>query len=364
MNTVETTVYEQTAPPNSGITANGDHLNAPAAAPPTPGGPIQLIRIDERGRCEPLPEGLEILNALTASKLAVIGIAGLYRTGKSFLLNRLLGLQAGFEIGPTVNPCTKGVWMWGQPVQLAPDYHCILLDTEGLGSTQRSASIDLQIFSLCILLSSSFIYNSLGPIDEEAIDSLHLVLNISQRIQARAGKGGGSSSFASSGGTEETPKSTVSGVASSGDSTTSSSTAAHQKLAQYFPSLLWVCRDFHLQLIDESGQQISPDDYLEAALAAAPPSSTGANPALLKKNKIRELVKLLFRERHVGTELVDRVSTVSGEGWLGFVNELRSSDIPTSWDQVSTSCDQMFQRVAREVPVVDTTFAFRLGRST
>jgi hypothetical protein len=31
-----------------------------------------------------------------------------FRTGKSFLLNRLLGRQDGFAIGSTINPCTKG----------------------------------------------------------------------------------------------------------------------------------------------------------------------------------------------------------------------------------------------------------------
>jgi len=37
----------------------------------------------------------------------------MYRTGKSFLLNRvLLNRQDGFGIGPTVNPWTKGLWIW------------------------------------------------------------------------------------------------------------------------------------------------------------------------------------------------------------------------------------------------------------
>lgn len=38
----------------------------------------------------------------------VITVAGLYRTGKSYLLNRmLLNRSSGFGIGPTVNACTK-----------------------------------------------------------------------------------------------------------------------------------------------------------------------------------------------------------------------------------------------------------------
>jgi len=38
----------------------------------------------------------------------VISVAGLYRTGKSYLLNKmLLNTQNGFGVGPTINPCTK-----------------------------------------------------------------------------------------------------------------------------------------------------------------------------------------------------------------------------------------------------------------
>ena len=81
-------------------------------APAYHSGPLQLVRIDDDGRCHLQDAALSILNQITG-KLAVVGVAGLYRTGKSFLLNRLLGLQEGFDIGPTVNPCTKGLWMWG-----------------------------------------------------------------------------------------------------------------------------------------------------------------------------------------------------------------------------------------------------------
>ena len=44
-------------------------------------------------------------------KIGVIAVAGKYRTGKSFLMNRILlnkkGEKTGFGVGPTINPCTK-----------------------------------------------------------------------------------------------------------------------------------------------------------------------------------------------------------------------------------------------------------------
>ena len=40
--------------------------------------------------------------------IGVIAVAGMYRTGKSYLLNRMLLNQShGFDVGPTINPCTK-----------------------------------------------------------------------------------------------------------------------------------------------------------------------------------------------------------------------------------------------------------------
>ena len=41
----------------------------------------------------------------------VISVAGMYRTGKSYLLNKVLlnrpKGQSGFGVGPSINPCTK-----------------------------------------------------------------------------------------------------------------------------------------------------------------------------------------------------------------------------------------------------------------
>lgn len=44
-------------------------------------------------------------------------MAGMYRTGKSYLLNRvILDRSDGFGVGSTVNACTKGLWVWAKPL--------------------------------------------------------------------------------------------------------------------------------------------------------------------------------------------------------------------------------------------------------
>ena len=49
--------------------------------------------------------------------------------------------------------------MWNKLVPLSEEIDALLLDTEGLGSTDREFETDIKIFSLSILLSSTFVYN-------------------------------------------------------------------------------------------------------------------------------------------------------------------------------------------------------------
>jgi hypothetical protein len=80
---------------------------------------VPFIHVDEEGKFHVSDECVSFLEKVEAP-IAVIGVAGLYRTGflsedivcdsegKSFLLNRLIEADEGFEVGPTVRPCTKG----------------------------------------------------------------------------------------------------------------------------------------------------------------------------------------------------------------------------------------------------------------
>lgn len=50
----------------------------------------------------------------------------------------------------------------------------------------QAAQEGVQILSLAVLLSSLFVFNQMGPIDEAALDRLSLVTEITQRIRIRA----------------------------------------------------------------------------------------------------------------------------------------------------------------------------------
>jgi hypothetical protein len=92
----------------------------------------------------------------------------------------------GFEIGSTVQSCTRGLWIWGRPIKVNDDLHAILLDTEGLNSCDRDQQVDVKIFTLAVLLSSYFMFNCMTAIDENALESLSLICNLSKHIHVNA----------------------------------------------------------------------------------------------------------------------------------------------------------------------------------
>ena len=103
----------------------------------------------------------------------------------------LLNRQKGFTVGPTVNPCTKGLWIWSKPIygegSKGKRLPVLLIDTEGFGALDTDSNHDVRIFTLAILLSSYFLYNSIGGIDESALQNLNFVINLSKFIRLKSG---------------------------------------------------------------------------------------------------------------------------------------------------------------------------------
>lgn len=138
-------------------------------------------------------EAREFLETIRDEPVGVIAVAGKYRTGKSFLLNRIMLQQTkdrGFGVGPTINPCTKGLWIWNEPIELKDPktnttFKCLVVDSEGIGAFNEDQNHDTRIFLLALLISSFFVYNSMGTIDENALQNLSLIVNLTKQIQVR-----------------------------------------------------------------------------------------------------------------------------------------------------------------------------------
>uniref|UniRef100_A0A2I3NC69 Guanylate binding protein 3 n=1 Tax=Papio anubis TaxID=9555 RepID=A0A2I3NC69_PAPAN len=196
-------------------------------------GPMCLIE-NTNGRLMANPEALKILSAIT-QPVVVVAIVGLYRTGKSYLMNKLAGKKKGFSLGSTVQSHTKGIWMWCVPHPKKPGHVLVLLDTEGLGDVEKGDNQnDSWIFALAILLSSTFVYNSIGTINQQAMDQLHYVTELTHRIRSK----------------------------SSPDENENEDSA---DFVSFFPDFVWTLRDFSLDL-EADGQPITADEYLTYSL--------------------------------------------------------------------------------------------------
>ncbi|PUZ75324.1 hypothetical protein GQ55_1G151500 [Panicum hallii var. hallii] len=229
------------------------------------GRPLRLVYCDERGRFRMDPEAVAALQ-LVKGPVGVVSVCGRARQGKSFILNQLLGRSSGFQVASTHRPCTKGLWMWSAPIKRTAldgtEYSLLLLDSEGIDAYDQTGTYSIQIFSLAVLLSSMFIYNQMGGIDEAALDRLSLVTEMTKHIRVRANGG----------------RSTAS------------------ELGQFSPIFIWLLRDFYLDLV-ENDRKITPRDYLEIALRPL----EGRGKDISSKNEIRESIRSLFPDRECFT---------------------------------------------------------------
>lgn len=90
---------------------------------------LQLISYDsDTGLVECGQEALACLRSIK-TPVGVIAVTGRARTGKSYILNQLLGQSTGFKLAHSHRPCTKGLWIWSQPIKrIGPDgnpYHLV-----------------------------------------------------------------------------------------------------------------------------------------------------------------------------------------------------------------------------------------------
>ena len=269
--------------------------------------PINLIEFN-RNNFILNEKALNILNSINED-LIIISIVGKARTGKSYLMNLLLNYNniqypgKGFQISSRLNSCTKGIWLWNTPRDspIYPNSKIIFIDSEGTNSTDISTkTYDSKIFALIVLISSLFIYNTYGNIDERSIADLALAAHLSNTIA------------------------------------TNTIDDKDIIINELTPKFIWVLRDFILDKIDpDTGKEISSNEYLELCLRNKLINKNGIG---MENNLIRENIIKYFKER----ECITLPRPVEQEEDLHKLNEIR-------FDQLKPNFRNEFLNLKRKV---------------
>ncbi|XP_075034881.1 guanylate-binding protein 3-like isoform X2 [Mixophyes fleayi] len=211
------------------------------------------------------PEALKLLEKIS-QPLVVVSVVGTYRSGKSYLMNKLSGNpRGGFSLGHTIKANTKGIWMWAVPHPKQCGHTLLLLDTEGLGDVEKGdKQNDRMIMSLAMLMSSAVIYNSRDVINQDAVDKLYSMIELHQNIMDKS-----TNQKKKTGGQEK---------------------AEEAKMAPYF---VWVVRDFTLKP-ELGGHPVTADEYLENCIMDITPVKT---PKAQHKNIMRGTIRSYFPKR-------------------------------------------------------------------
>lgn len=264
--------------------------------------PVCLIENTKEGKLAVNAKAIDILSRIS-QPVVVVSIVGLYRTGKSYLMNKLAGAKKGFNLGYNVQAETKGIWMWCVPHPTKPNHTLVLLDTEGLGDVEKGdKKNDIWIFCLAVLLSSALVYNSKGTIDQDAIDKLKFVGEIAELIKVKSHD-------------NEDEEATFS---------------------MHFPIFIWAVRDFHLML-NVDGKTVTEDEYLENALKLKNPEKT---PRDEDYNRPRKRLRMYFRSRKC---FVFDQPSASKEDLQNMDNISESELKPEFLEQTKKFCDYVFR---------------------
>jgi len=114
-------------------------------------------------------DGLRYIASLPSSPLYIVPILGVYRGGKSMLLNRIMNLTApysdGFSVGHSQRTHTQGINVCIESVKGLGTV--LWMDTEGIWSSEDELSAHgPKLFSLALLLSSTVLLNQVRVLEK------------------------------------------------------------------------------------------------------------------------------------------------------------------------------------------------------
>ena len=134
---------------------------------------IQLLIVKENGSIDINKEGTNFLYNLKNEKLAILSINGPEKSGKSYFINKLINKENKFSNN------TKGIWIYGKPLELENGAKLLILDCQGLNKNNIESN---KLFVLSNLLSTCAIYLTNEEINEEIINDFYMFTEMDKKI--------------------------------------------------------------------------------------------------------------------------------------------------------------------------------------
>mmetsp|Transcript_22775 Transcript_22775/g.50340 ORF Transcript_22775/g.50340 Transcript_22775/m.50340 type:complete len:825 (+) Transcript_22775:72-2546(+) len=148
--------------------------------------PFQVVRPSpNHSSMVPVLDSLARL-AQHEGRIAVVSVVGPYHSGKSFLLNALLGNTQVFPVGRRTTPETMGIWLCRTNLQAQDGSEVWLVDSEGFFGPGVDESYDAKIFTVASLVGGHLVYNTVKIIDQQAVNLLEMLARRAQLFRTRS----------------------------------------------------------------------------------------------------------------------------------------------------------------------------------
>jgi hypothetical protein len=268
-------------------------------------GPLNLIEF-RRDKIILNEEAIKVLNEVK-DNIIIVSIFGKEHTGKSYLLNLLLNsrenskISKGFKVLSTFNAGARGIWMWNTPIGKPNSKEkIILIDSQGINSENvYNQNSDSKVFALILLISSVFIYNTIGDINSNSLNELELLVHLADSVAI----------------TNKVNKDNL--------------------ISGLCPKFIWALRDFDLEkLSPQEGEKMTPDTYMEQCITERFDGKNKDEINLIKVNLIK-----YFKER----ECITLPSPVKEEKDLHTLKRLQFNDLESNFkDQFNKLRNKIF----------------------
>jgi hypothetical protein len=285
--------------------------------------PVRLFHPDAHTRTKIVvdQDGLEALRAIT-TPVSVVTVVGRARSGKSFTLDTLIGVQPrhGFAVGHTERTETFGAYVWPRPL-IGRDgtTGVVVIDTEGLG--MGPATYDKALLLMSVMASSMIIYHVSDLVYLDDVTRLYGMACLVDDYVSR-------------------------GIVSAEDDLWSDEASGSRDGSSLvrLPSIAWTVQRFSLAATDRGAQSVSERDLaivMDEWMAERPNEDN--DPAVAQFNYTVRSVKRAFRS-HSAYLIPDATTDAFGSSELDTV---RPDALPAGY---RSAMDRLREEVLATAP--------------